>query len=235
MLDFLDTKKKLPGERKPVFPEGVPGLEQGVPKDCTRAPSRSRWTSRTPRQRLPPRRPPQEPKSKRGAKGKQPAAAGRAPDAASSLPSPDADAAPEEEGSTAAAPPPPKAEDRAPAHHRTAARCACAARAAAGATIRCTVPGADAERHLYALIWFFISLTRACLTAQGSSCPSRLQSSAGPMSASRRCSTGWSGKSSRWSTTAGRHPRPPRREARSATSNSPSSTPPASTRAPRAR
>jgi len=33
LLDFLDTKKKLPGDRKPVFPEGVPGLEQGVPKD----------------------------------------------------------------------------------------------------------------------------------------------------------------------------------------------------------
>jgi hypothetical protein len=33
MFDFLDTKKKLPGERKPVFPEGVPGLEQGVPRD----------------------------------------------------------------------------------------------------------------------------------------------------------------------------------------------------------
>ncbi len=33
LLDFLDTKKKLPGERKPVFPEGVPGLEQGVPKE----------------------------------------------------------------------------------------------------------------------------------------------------------------------------------------------------------
>ena len=33
MLDWLDTKKKLPGDRKPVFPEGVPGLEQGVPKD----------------------------------------------------------------------------------------------------------------------------------------------------------------------------------------------------------
>src|ERR1700728_4440907 len=32
VLDFLDTKKKIPGERKPVFPEGVPGLEQGVPK-----------------------------------------------------------------------------------------------------------------------------------------------------------------------------------------------------------
>src|SRR5712675_1914208 len=25
LLDWLDTKKKLPGERKPVFPEGVPG------------------------------------------------------------------------------------------------------------------------------------------------------------------------------------------------------------------
>ncbi|MFT4278352.1 MAG: hypothetical protein QM576_18570, partial [Rhodopseudomonas sp.] len=32
MFDFLDQKKKLAGERKPVFPEGVPGLEQGVPK-----------------------------------------------------------------------------------------------------------------------------------------------------------------------------------------------------------
>src|SRR6516164_932377 len=33
LLDFLDTKKKLPGDRKPVFPEGVPGLEQGVPRE----------------------------------------------------------------------------------------------------------------------------------------------------------------------------------------------------------
>src|SRR5487761_345739 len=32
MLDFLDTKKKVQGDRKPVFPDGVPGLEQGVPK-----------------------------------------------------------------------------------------------------------------------------------------------------------------------------------------------------------
>jgi len=37
MLDFLDTKKKLPGERKPVFPEGVPGLEQGVPQELYRS------------------------------------------------------------------------------------------------------------------------------------------------------------------------------------------------------
>ena len=33
LLDWLDTKKKLPGDRKPVFPDGVPGLEQGVPKE----------------------------------------------------------------------------------------------------------------------------------------------------------------------------------------------------------
>jgi hypothetical protein len=33
MLDFLDTKKKLPGKREPVFPDGVPGIEQGVPKE----------------------------------------------------------------------------------------------------------------------------------------------------------------------------------------------------------
>src|SRR5262245_61865082 len=36
LLDFLDTKKKLSGDRKPVFPEGVPGLEQGVPRDLYR-------------------------------------------------------------------------------------------------------------------------------------------------------------------------------------------------------
>jgi hypothetical protein len=33
MMDWLDTKKKIPGDRRPVFPEGVPGVEQGVPKD----------------------------------------------------------------------------------------------------------------------------------------------------------------------------------------------------------
>lgn len=33
MLDFLDQKKPLQGTRKPVFPEGVPGVAQGVPKE----------------------------------------------------------------------------------------------------------------------------------------------------------------------------------------------------------
>src|SRR5919109_143130 len=32
-LDFLNPKKKLPGERKAVFPGGVPGITQGVPQE----------------------------------------------------------------------------------------------------------------------------------------------------------------------------------------------------------
>jgi len=31
--DPFGTKKKLPGARKPVFPEGVPGVSQGIPSD----------------------------------------------------------------------------------------------------------------------------------------------------------------------------------------------------------
>ena len=31
--DFFNTKKRLPGERKSVFPEGTPGVPQGVPKE----------------------------------------------------------------------------------------------------------------------------------------------------------------------------------------------------------
>jgi hypothetical protein len=92
LLDFLDTKKKLPGDRKPVFPEGVPGLEQGVPKDLYKG-SRQQVDDPNAQAAAPP--PAEEPKSKRGtkSKGKQAAAP---------------DAAPDEEGSTAAAPPAPK-------------------------------------------------------------------------------------------------------------------------------
>jgi hypothetical protein len=98
LLDFLDTKKKLPGERKAVFPEGVPGLEQGVPKDLYKGARQQVDDPNAQAAAAAP--PPEEPISKRGAKsrGKQAAA----PSAA------DADAAPEEEGSTAAAPPAPK-------------------------------------------------------------------------------------------------------------------------------
>ena len=97
LMDFMDTKKKLPGDRKPVFPEGVPGLEQGVPKDLYKG---SRQQVDDPNAQAAAAPPAEEPKSKRGAKSKGKQAA--APAAA------DPDAAPDEEGSTAAAPPAPK-------------------------------------------------------------------------------------------------------------------------------
>ena len=32
-IEIFDSKKKLPGERKPVFPEGVPGVAGGIPPE----------------------------------------------------------------------------------------------------------------------------------------------------------------------------------------------------------
>jgi hypothetical protein len=34
--DFFSTKKKLPGERQPVFQEGTPGVSQGVPPEMVK-------------------------------------------------------------------------------------------------------------------------------------------------------------------------------------------------------
>jgi hypothetical protein len=100
LLDFLDTKKKLPGERKPVFPQGVPGLEQGVPKDLYKGAAQQQDAPAAVQ-------PAEEPKSKNATKSK-----GRSKQTASTAPAPavapDGEAAPEEEGSTAAAPPAPK-------------------------------------------------------------------------------------------------------------------------------
>ena len=102
LLDWLDTKKKLPGERKPVFPGGVPGLEQGVPKDLYKGAAQQQDAPAV-------AQPVEEPKQKNAAKskgkGKQPASASTAP-----VTTTDGEAAPEEEGSTAAAPPAPKAK-----------------------------------------------------------------------------------------------------------------------------
>jgi hypothetical protein len=106
LLDFLDTKKKLPGERKPVFPDGVPGLEQGVPKELYKGSAQEQLDQQNAQAAAATATPlPEEPKSKRAAKSKakQPATASADPAAA-----PEADAAPEEDGSTAAAPPAPK-------------------------------------------------------------------------------------------------------------------------------
>ncbi len=105
LLDFLDTKKKLPGERKPVFPGGVPGLEQGVPKDLYKSNLEQRQQQEAAAAAAAAAQPAEEPKSKNAAKkGKQ---AARTPTPAAA---PDGEAAPEEEGSTAAAPPAPKAK-----------------------------------------------------------------------------------------------------------------------------
>ena len=113
LLDFLDTKKKLPGERKPVFPEGVPGLEQGVPKGLYKGSALEQIDQQNAQAAAAAAAaaPPEEPKSKQLAKSKgkskQAATATTAP-AEEPAAEPDPNAAAEEEGSTAAAPPAPK-------------------------------------------------------------------------------------------------------------------------------
>ena len=110
LLDFLDTKKKLPGDRKPVFPEGVPGLEQGVPKELYKsevekqqqeeaAQAAAAAAAPPPAADQPP--PEQQPKTKqaKARKTKQPAA-----DSAAAEPDGEAQAA--DQGATT--PPPPK-------------------------------------------------------------------------------------------------------------------------------
>jgi hypothetical protein len=101
MLDFLDTKKKLPGERKPVFPDGVPGLEQGVPKELYKGSAQEQLDQQNAQAAAAP--PPEEPKSKQATKSK-----GKSKQPATASTAPDANAAPEDDGSTAAAPPAPK-------------------------------------------------------------------------------------------------------------------------------
>jgi hypothetical protein len=115
LLDFLDTKKKLPGERKPVFPDGVPGLEQGVPKELYKGSAQERLDQQNAQATAAVAAPPpeaEEPKSKQAAKSraksKQPATASTAPAQDPAAAAPDPDAAPVEDGSTAAAPPAPK-------------------------------------------------------------------------------------------------------------------------------
>src|SRR6478736_8665052 len=108
MLDFLDTKKKLPGDRKPVFPEGVPGLEQGVPKDMYKG-AQQQDPNAPAVAALPAEPPPAEPaKSSKSAKGKktrQPAATAAAP---AQAPAGEVDGEAQPEAAPAPAAPPPK-------------------------------------------------------------------------------------------------------------------------------
>ena len=103
LLDFLDTKKKLPGERKPVFPDGVPGLEQGVPKALYKGARQQQIDD--PNAQAAARRRQAKPRS--AVNGKQSPAALRVAPAAEPAAAADPNAAPEEEGGTAAAPPAP--------------------------------------------------------------------------------------------------------------------------------
>jgi hypothetical protein len=95
MLDFLDTKKKIPGDRKPVFPDGVPGLEQGVPKELYKGSAQERIDQQNAQAAAAASAPAGAPTSKQAkSKSKQPAAA--------------TDAASAEDGGANAAPPAPK-------------------------------------------------------------------------------------------------------------------------------
>jgi hypothetical protein len=102
LLDIFDTKKKLPGERKPVFPDGVPGLQQGVPRELYKGAAQEADQQSTQTAAVTP--PPEEPKSK-SAKSKGKSKPAVAPDTTAT---PDPNAAPEEDGSTAGVPPAPK-------------------------------------------------------------------------------------------------------------------------------
>ena len=102
LLDFLDTKKKLPGERKPVFPEGVPGLQQGVPRELYRG-AQSEQPPQEPVAVAPPA---QEPKGRK-ARSRGTVNVGAVRSSPAEAPA-DPDAAAVEEGGTSAAPPAPK-------------------------------------------------------------------------------------------------------------------------------
>jgi hypothetical protein len=213
LLAFLDTKKKLPGDRKPVFPEGVPGLEQGVPKDLYKGA----------RQQV------DDPNAQAAAAGSS--AGGRteskrgANPRANRPPPPPLRQRPRRrprgEGGTAAAPPAPKpakiVRKRTTAPPPRTNR----PRLLNPATVR--FPGADAERYVHALISSFRSIDTPFEKGRlDHLCPLRSPSSAAPMSASRRCSTGWLGRSWRWSMTSPASPATAARAMRvSAISNSP--------------
>lgn len=105
MLDFLDTKKKLPGDRKPVFPEGVPGLEQGVPKELYKGAQQQPDPNAPAVAALPAEPPPEPAKPAKGATAKhtrQPAAVAPAEATAGEI---DGEAQPEAAPPTAAPPP----------------------------------------------------------------------------------------------------------------------------------
>ena len=80
--EIFNTKKKLPGERKPVFPEGTPGVSQGVPAELVKGyqPTQEPEQVAAPAEPKPEAKPKPKPKPKVAAKPKvQPAAASAQP------------------------------------------------------------------------------------------------------------------------------------------------------------
>jgi hypothetical protein len=112
LLDFLDTKKKAPGERKPVFPEGVPGVSKGVPSDMVRGSPEARAAAdaqaATAAAQPPEPAPAAQPKRTKSAK-RTPAA----PPAASQVEIAPDDVNVEEESTPPTPPPPPQARRQA--------------------------------------------------------------------------------------------------------------------------
>jgi hypothetical protein len=106
LLDFLDQKKKLPGDRKPVFPDGVPGIEQGVPKELYKGANAQQQDQPPVIEPTPAPAPKKKPAAKMASRAKPAPKPAEAPAAAD----PDASGPDGEEGMAAAppAPPPPK-------------------------------------------------------------------------------------------------------------------------------
>jgi outer membrane biosynthesis protein TonB len=71
--DFFNTKKKLPGERKPVFPEGTPGVPQGVPQELVKGYQAPAEEPPPQQAAAPEAKPKPKPKPKVVAKPKEPA------------------------------------------------------------------------------------------------------------------------------------------------------------------
>src|SRR4051812_1445074 len=91
--DIFDTKKKLQGERRPVFPEGTPGVPQGVPSELVRgyqAPAQEETTQSVPQHAVAEPADPKaepKPKAKPKAKPKQVAKPAEPPPASTARPS----------------------------------------------------------------------------------------------------------------------------------------------------
>lgn len=101
LLGFLDTKKPLPGERKAVFPEGVPGVDRGVPPEMVKGSPGALAAREQVQQAAQPQYAPQQPEPS----GPQQAAV--------------APAQTEEAPPPATRPPPPAARPKAPSKRRS--------------------------------------------------------------------------------------------------------------------